>query len=80
MLVAPNTPFLEKIFKDDGAVLYESSKDLVDKVKYYLNNDMERQRISENGYNYVKKGKFEAKDRVNQIIKDYKKNRIKAQK
>ena len=50
------TPGLEKLF-DIGKelVIYESIEDLDSKVKYYLENEDERNKISETGYQRVKK-------------------------
>jgi spore maturation protein CgeB len=55
-LLTNYTPGLEKLF-DIGKelVIYESLEDLDSKVKYYLENEDERNKIAEAGYLRVKK-------------------------
>ena len=56
MLLTNYTPGLEKLF-DIGKeiVVYESIEDLDNKVKYYLENEDERNMIAETGYQRAKK-------------------------
>lgn len=45
---------LENLFKDgEDIVLYDGLDDALEKIKYYSNNEQERLRISNNGYNKV---------------------------
>jgi spore maturation protein CgeB len=45
---------LEDIFIEDEEIVFYSSKDeALEKIKFYLNNDYERNRIAENGYKKV---------------------------
>lgn len=53
-LLTNYTENLDKLFDiGNDLVTYESKNDLIEKINYYLNNDDERNRISENGYNNV---------------------------
>ena len=45
---------LDQIFKEDEEIVFYSSKEeAFEKIKFYLNNDQERNRIAENGYKKV---------------------------
>ena len=45
---------LDQIFKEDHEIVFYSTKEeALEKINYYLNNDSEREKISENGYNKV---------------------------
>jgi len=45
---------LDEIFKEDEEIVFYSSKEeAFEKIKFYLNNDYERNRIAENGYRKV---------------------------
>lgn len=45
---------IEEIFKDgEHLVLYDSLDDMVEKARYYLTHDDERQRIADEGYRHV---------------------------
>jgi len=45
---------LDKIFKEDHEIVFYSTKEeSLEKINYYLNNDSEREKIAENGYNKV---------------------------
>ncbi len=47
---------VEKDFKDgEHLVTFKNSQDLVDKCRYFLNNEAERNEIAKNGYEYAKK-------------------------
>ena len=55
-LLTNYTPGLENLF-DIGQhlVTYTTKQDLINKVRYYLENDIERERIAKLGYEHVKK-------------------------
>ena len=73
LMIAPYNKDLSAMFQDGTeAVLYKDKDDFVKKVKYYLENDAEREKIAIAGYKAVKEGKNEAADRVRQILSDYK--------
>ena len=73
LVIAPYNKDLSAMFQDGTeAVLYKDKDDFVKKVKYYLENDAEREKIAIAGYKAVKEGKNEAADRVRQILSDYK--------
>jgi hypothetical protein len=74
LLMTNYTPGLEKLFNiGNEIVVYDGLEDLDNKVKYYLDNDDERDRISEAGYQRSKKD-HTYDVRANQlmdIIKDF---------
>lgn len=54
LLFTNYTPKLEKLFEiDKHLVVYKNLNDLRDKLKYYLNNESERLKIENSGYNHV---------------------------
>lgn len=53
--------YLEHEFKDGGLIIYETIKDLAEKVEYYLENEKERERHAEIGYRYVMRHTYENK-------------------
>lgn len=56
LLLTNYTPGLETLFKiGEEIVTYDSTNDLDDKVKYYLNNESERIKIENDGYERSKK-------------------------
>ena len=60
-------------FKDgDEIVLYKNNYNLLKKVKYYLNNDQERIRISNNGYKIINLG---IKITSQELIQSYKEHK-----
>ena len=73
MLLTNYTPGLEKLF-DIGKeiVIYENLEDLDRKVKYYLENDSERDEIADAGYKRVKKNHtyFERSKKLVDIINE----------
>lgn len=55
-LLTNYTPNLKKLFDiDKDLVIYKSMGEMKDKIKYYLDNEKERNEIAEHGYNTVKK-------------------------
>jgi hypothetical protein len=73
LLMTNYTNGLEKLFDlDNDLVLYKSFEDLKEKIDYYLNNESERLRISENGFNKVKKEHtyFKRTEQLIEIIKE----------
>lgn len=53
-LLTNETPGLSELFEiDKHLVTYNSEGDLFEKIKYYLNNEEERNLIAKNGYNHV---------------------------
>lgn len=75
MLLTNYTPGIEKLF-DIGkeVVIYTSIEDLDNKVKYYLENDNERNIIAEAGYQRAKKDHtyFERSKKIVEIINENK--------
>ena len=53
-LISDRTPRGEVLMKD-CMVFTDGGQDLKDKIRYYISHPEERQRIAENGYNYVRK-------------------------
>jgi len=64
-LLTNYTPGLEKLFNiGKDLVTYDDANDLKDKVKYYINNDREREQIEEQGYlTALKKHTYDARCR-----------------
>ena len=64
-----NFPSIKELFKDGvHLVTYENEKDAIEKAKYYLEHDAEREKIAEAGYNWVKQtGTY--KHRMTEILK-----------
>jgi glycosyltransferase involved in cell wall biosynthesis len=72
-LLTNYTPGLEKLFEiGKELVIYESLEDLDHKVKYYLENEQERNKIAEAGYNRVKSDHtyFERSKKLIEIINE----------
>lgn len=64
-------PTIEEFFEDGKhLVLYKSLDEMVDKAKYYLEHDEERERIAQAGYEEVMK-KHTIQNRVNVILKTF---------
>jgi len=71
LLLTNYTPGLEKLFDiSNELVVYENIEDLDNKVKYYLENEEERNIITEAGYSRVKKDHtyFQRSKRLLEII------------
>src|SRR6185295_12681796 len=64
-------PTIEELFEDGKhLVLYRSLDEMVDKAKYYLAHDEERERIAQAGYEEVIR-KHKIQDRMNIILNEY---------
>jgi glycosyltransferase involved in cell wall biosynthesis len=64
-------PTIEELFEDGKhLVLYRSLDEMVDKAKYYLAHDEERERIAQAGYEEVMKN-HTIQNRVDRILKEY---------
>lgn len=73
MMIAPYTDELASLFVDGKeAVFFRSKKDFVKKIKYYLEHEEERLAICMAGYERIMRDGHECKDRIIQIISDYK--------
>jgi hypothetical protein len=73
MLLTNYTPGLEKLFNiGEEIVIYESIDDLDNKVRYYLENENERNKIAEAGYQRVKRDHtyFERSKKIVEIINE----------
>lgn len=72
MMIAPYTDDLATLFEEDKEIVFfRNEEEFVEKIKYYLVNGDERERIAQGGYNRVIKDGHEAKDRIRQIVEDY---------
>lgn len=47
---SPNVPGLKDTYNENEIVYFDETKDLIEKVNYYHQNDKERKRIAENGW------------------------------
>ena len=71
-MLCPYTKELSEMYADGvEAVFYMSKDDFVSKVKYYLENDDEREKIARAGRERLLKSHNEARDRVRTIMKHY---------
>ena len=74
LLITNRTAGLENLFTiGENIVVYENEKDLIDKIKFYLDNDKEREKMVEKGYEHVKKNHTYYK-RAAQLINIIKEN------
>lgn len=68
-MLAERSSVHQELFKEDEeAVFFESKEELLSKVHFYLNNELERQRIALNGYNRSFNSGYTHKDRMQKII------------
>lgn len=69
-------PTIEEVFEDGKhLVLYRSLDEMVDKAKYYLAHDDEREKIAQAGYEEVM-AKHTIQHRVNVILAEFMKSRV----
>lgn len=69
-------PTLEELFEDGKhLVLYRSEEEMIDKAKYYLANDEERERIAQAGYEEVM-AKHTIQHRVDVMLNEFMKSRV----
>ena len=69
LMVAPRTPELEQLFEDGSeAIYYDSREDLLQKIRYYLDHDEERQQIALAGRDRCMRDGHSEVDRARQII------------
>lgn len=72
LMVAPYTDDIATLFKEDREIiLYKNEKEFVEKIKYYLQHEKEREQIAEAGYNRLLKDGHEVKNRIQQVIDAY---------
>ena len=71
-MMAPRTKELEQLFKDgEEAVFWDSTDDLVSKVKYYLANETERKIIATAGRAKLLHGGFDEYAQAHKIVNLY---------
>lgn len=76
MLLTNWIPTIEEVFEDGKhLVLYRSLDEMVDKVKYYLAHDEERERIAQAGYEEVI-AKHTIQHRVDVMLNEYLKSKM----
>ena len=72
MMLAPGTEDILTMYNEDEEIVcYRNDDELLEKLKYYLTHQEERERIGEAGYRRLMRDGHEASDRVWQIILDY---------
>ena len=68
-MLAERTIEHEKLFKDKKeAVFFDNDNDLLEKVKYYLKNDLERERIKASGYKRCISSNYSYDDMLEEIL------------
>jgi hypothetical protein len=68
-------PSIDELFEDGKhLVLYRSLDEMVDKAKYYLKHDDEREKIAQAGYEEVL-AKHKIQDRIDVILKEFMKSK-----
>lgn len=73
LMVAPFTDDLASMFQEDKeAVFFRSKEDFVEKIKYYLSHENERNKIAEEGYQRLLRDGHEVGDRIQFIMSIYK--------
>jgi len=69
-MIAERTDEHKKLFEEDKeAVYFESNEELLEKVKYYLENKEERNKIAEAGYKKTREAGYSYDDRVEEIVR-----------
>ncbi len=69
-MIAERTDEHKKLFEEDKeAVYFDSKEELLEKVKYYLENEEERKQIAKAGYERTRKCKYSYDDRAEEILK-----------
>jgi len=75
-LLTNRVPFIEELYEDGKhLVLYDSLDDMIEKAKYYLAHDDEREKIAQAGYEHAIKN-HTIQHRVNVILKEFLKSRV----
>lgn len=73
LMFAPYNEDLASMFDEDKEIVfYRNEDEFVEKIKYYLENDMEREKIIEAAYRRVKCDGHEVADRVQFVMGVYK--------
>jgi spore maturation protein CgeB len=68
-LLAERTEEHESLFEDEKeAIFFNSLEDLKHKVKYYLENNFERESIAKNGHEKIKNANYSNKNRILEIF------------
>lgn len=68
------TPHHQEFFKEgEEAEFFESTQELLEKIKYYLKHEKKRKAIAQAGYQRLKKSPYAYQDRARQILKIFKK-------
>ena len=68
MLAERSTDHMRLFVENQEVVLFGDENELIKKVKYYLKNPDERERIADRGYSKINQGGFKYSDRLKEII------------
>ena len=69
-MIAERTDEHKQLFEENKeAVYFDTKEELLEKVKYYLENEDERKKIAEAGYERTRNSKYSYDDRVEEMIK-----------
>lgn len=69
MLAEASDVHSELFEQNEEAVYFASKEELLEKVKYYLSNDRERERIALNGYNKCFSAGYDHESRMKEVLK-----------
>ena len=69
-MIAERTKEHKKLFEEDReAVYFDTNEELLEKTKYYLNNEQDRRKIALAGYNRTKQSKYSYDDMLDIMLK-----------
>lgn len=72
LIASPLTPVTKLLYVDgENALLYSTKEELLEKIKFYLGNIEERNRVTKNGYENIKNGGCSEIDRARMVIDDF---------
>lgn len=76
MLLTDRIPHIEELFEDKKhLVLYDGLDDMIEKAKYYLDHDQEREKIAQAGYEQVM-ANHTIQSRVDAILCEFMKSKV----
>lgn len=72
MMLCEYTKDMDSMFKaDQEAAYFNTQEEFIMKIKYYLENEQERECMAQNGYERLMRDGHEVQDRVEQVVECY---------